>query len=309
MAKLDKIVLAGGTGFIGTVLCEYFRHSAHHIIVLSRSPHAPHDNVHYEQWDGKSQGPWSTSLEGADLLVSLSGKNVNCRYTGKNMREIYSSRLEPAAALAEAVAGAQHPPRTWVHLASATIYRHAEDRPQDEETGELGSGFSVDVCRRWENVFWDTRTPATKKVLLRVGLVLGPDDGVFPRLKNLVRLGMGGHQGSGRQMMSWVHQQDVARIVEWAHWHGVDGEVYNATAPTVVSNRELMKLIRESYGVPFGVPTPHWLLEPGAVIIGTETELILKSRWVYPKKLLDAGFTFQFPEPAPAVAEVLSRRV
>ncbi len=162
---------------------------------------------------------------------------------------------------------------------------------------------------RWEECFRQAPVNGTKKVLLRVGLVLDPDDGVFPRMKNLVRLGMGGHQGNGRQMMSWIHQQDLARIVEWAHHNGRDGDIYNVTAAEAVTNRQFMKLLRTSYGIPFGLPTPQWLLEPGARLIGTETELILKSRWVYPKRLLDNGFKFQFPLAAAAIAEVLSRRL
>ena len=306
---MNKIVLAGGTGFIGKVLCEYFRHSVREIVVLSRTSHPSHHNVGYEVWDGKTTGRWAASLEGADLLVSLSGKNVNCRYTESNMREIYASRLGPTAALAHAVSQAERPPATWVHLASATIYRHAEVRPQDEGTGDIGSGFSVDVCKAWEAAFISASAPHTRKIILRVGLVLGPHDGVFPRLINLVRTGMGGRQGSGRQMMSWIHQQDVARIVEWVHHNGLDGEIYNATAPDAISNAEFMRHLRQAYGIPFGLPTPQWLLEVGAKLIGTEVELILKSRWVYPKKLLDAGFTFQFPNAPAAIADILWRRV
>lgn len=309
MAGIGKIVLAGGTGFLGNVLCDYYRKSAGEIVVLSRTPHAPHDNVRYEKWDGRTAGTWTAALEAAGLLVNLSGKNVNCRYTPANMREIYASRLEPTRALAEAVAAAENPPRTWINTASATIYRHAEDRPQDEDTEEIGSGFSVDVCTTWEQTFRQASTRRTKKVILRVGLVLGPHDGVFPRLRNLVRLGMGGHQGNGRQMMSWIHQQDFARIVDWVHHHANDGDVLNATAPEAVTNRQFMRLLRQSYGVPVGLSTPQWLLEAGARLIRTEPELILKSRWVYPKRLLESGFTFQYPTAQSAVAEVLSRRV
>lgn len=308
MELIGKVVLAGGTGFLGSVLAEHFRHTAREIVILSRSAHQPHHNVTYRQWDGKTVGEWASAIDGADLLVSLSGKNVNCRYTADNMREIYASRLEPTQALAEAVAAAEQPPRVWVHLTSATIYRHAEDRAQDEETGELGSGFSIDVCRTWENAFEQVDAPNTRKVMLRVGLVLGPHDGVFPRLKNLVRCGFGGAPGNGRQMMSWIHQDDVARAVEWAFHHGRNGAIYNATAPGAVTSREFMRELRTSYGIPVGFPMPQWMLEIGAYFIRTEVELILKSRWVYPRRLLEEGFTFSFPDAPAAIADILWRR-
>jgi uncharacterized protein (TIGR01777 family) len=309
MAALNRVVLAGGTGFLGKALCEYFRHSAREIVVLSRKTHKPHYNVRYAQWDGKTVDGWAAELEGADLLVNLAGKNVNCRYTDANMRAIYASRLEPTVALGRAIAAAQHPPASWIQLASATIYRHAEDRAQDELTGELGSGFSVDVCKTWEASFRDSATPATKKVLLRVGIVLGPDEGAFPRLVNLVRLGFGGPQGDGRQMMSWLHVHDLCRIIEWAHQNAADGDIYNATSPGPLPNAQLMQTLRTLYGIPFGLPSPQWLLELGSRIIGTEVVLILKSRWVIPKRLLDRGFQFQFADAHAALADILWRRV
>lgn len=306
---IGKIVLAGGSGYIGTVLSRYFKDQANEIVILSRKTNRSEAGIRWVQWDGRSQGDWVHALERADLLVNLTGKNVNCRYTKANQEEIFRSRLEPTRALGEALGALQSPPKCWIQFASATIYRHAEDRPQDERTGEAGTGFSVEICKAWEQRFWEQPAERTRKMVLRVSLVLGRGDGVFPRLKNLVRFGLGGYQGHGRQMVSWIHEDDLARITEWCLERGRDGATYNATAPEPVSNRAFMTCFREAYGLPFGLPSPKWLLEIGAALIGTETELILKSRWVLPAGLLEEGFRFQYARAAHAVDELMSRRL
>jgi uncharacterized protein (TIGR01777 family) len=200
------------------------------------------------------------------------------------------------------------PPKLWINLSSATIYRHAEDRPQDEETGEIGYGFSIDVCNAWEAAFNKYETPKTRKITLRMGIVFGRADSVFPRLLNLVKIGMGGQQGDGRQYVSWVHEHDAARSTEWLADHPNLEGIFNCTAPFAERNADLMRNIRKSFGIPFGLPAPQWLLEMGAIVIGTETELILKSRWVLPKRLLDSGFTFQYEKADAAVHDLLSIR-
>lgn len=306
---LNKIVLAGGSGYLGQVLAAFYKDKVSDTVILSRkqTKHNP-ANCRTVLWDAESRGDWEKELENAEMVINLCGKNVNCRYTEKAKAEIFRSRLVPTKLLGTAISACDNPPKLWINLASATIYRHAEDRPQDEETGEIGSGFSVDVCKAWEKSFWDTETPGSHKVALRTGLVLGRADGVFPRLKNLVLTGLGGHQGTGTQYVSWIHEQDFARITEWVYNGHKDKAVYNCTAPETITNRELMELIRKTSGIPFGLPSPQWLLEIGAKLIGTETELILKSRWVHPKRLLDEGFTFSFLEPAHAIREIMSTR-
>lgn len=303
---LRKIILAGGSGFLGGVLSDFYKSKAKEIIILSRSKHQSVDNIHYRVWDGQNRGDWMKDLEDGDLLINLSGKNVNCRYTEKNKAEIFRSRIEPTALLASVINQLHHPPKVWINLASATIYRHADDHYQDEDNGEIGSGFSVEVCKTWEQIFWQTKTPATKKILLRTAIVFGRRDGVIPRLLNLVRLGLGGQQGTGKQYFSWIHEQDFARITEWVFYNANDGDIYNCSAPEALPNKELMKLLRQLYGINLGLPTPQWLLEIGAKVIGTETELILKSRWVYPKHLLEKGFIFQFPKAKYALQDILS---
>lgn len=305
----NKIVLAGGTGYLGQVLCEYYKDKAKEIIVLSRSKHVSQNNIHFEVWNGRTRDMWAEHLENCDLLINLCGKNVNCRYTKKNREKILSSRLAPTHLLGEVIAGLKSPPKVWINLASATIYRHAEDHYQDEESGDFGSGFSVEVCKAWEKAFFESNTPLTKKIALRTSMVMGRRDGVIPRLKNLVCIGMGGKQGNGQQYISWIHEHDFARITEWVYYHGKDGDVFNCTSPLATQNKTFMEVLRKTIGISFGIATPQWLLELGAYIIGTETELILKSRWVYPKHLLEKGYKFLYEKPDHAIHEILSCRV
>ena len=306
--KYNKIVLAGGNGYLGGVLAEYYKPLANEIIILSRKEKAANGNIQTVLWDGLTGGEWIKSLNAADLLINLCGKNVNCRYTEDNKAEIINSRIIPTALLGSVIAGMENPPKLWINVTSATIYRHAEDRPQDEETGEIGCGFSIDVCRQWEETFFNTNTPDTRKVALRMGIVLGRKDAAFPRLLNLVKCGLGGQQGDGQQYVAWVHEQDAAKCTKWLMNHEELNGVVNCTAPEPVKNAHLMKIIRNAYGVPFGLPAPAWLLELGAKVIGTETELILKSRWVLPKRLLDSGYPFLFSKAEHAVKDLLSIR-
>jgi len=303
--KYKKIVLAGGNGYLGTVLANYYKDKAEEIVILSRHEKQADGNIRTVTWDGKTTGKWTSELVNADMLVNLCGKNVNCRYTEKNKAEIFASRLQPTELLGQVIHDLFEPPKLWINLASATIYRHAEDRPQDEETGEIGTGFSVDVCNTWEAAFNKYETPKTRKVALRMGIVLGRSDSVFPRLLNLVRLGMGGMQGNGEQYVSWVHELDAARSTEWLMDNPELNGVFNCTAPIPIKNAALMHAIRKTYGVPIGLPAPKWLLEIGSIVIGTETELILKSRWVLPKRLLDSGFKFDYETADAAVKDIL----
>jgi uncharacterized protein (TIGR01777 family) len=305
--KYQKIILAGGNGYLGTILAEYYKPLAKEIIILSRHPKSADGNVKTLVWDGRAEGDWVKELEGADLLVNLCGKNVNCRYTPKNKQEILDSRIVPTRLLGEVTGNLKNPPKLWINAASATIYRHAEDRPQDEYTGEIGEGFSVNICTAWEKLFLSFETPGTRKVALRIGIVFGRSDAVFPRLLNLVKMGFGGKQGNGRQYVSWIHEQDLACITNWLLEHPEMNGAINAVSPNPVQNAEQMRIIRKAYGMPFGLQAPSWLLEIGSLFIGTETELILKSRWVLPKRLLDAGYVFKYQGMNEAVEECLSK--
>ncbi|MBS1510163.1 MAG: TIGR01777 family oxidoreductase [Bacteroidetes bacterium] len=292
----NKIVIAGGTGFTGRYLQKRFEDEDYEVIIISRKPGTV-------QWNDTAA--LIRALDNAALLINLAGKSVNCRYTEKNKKEILESRTVTTEALGNAILQCSHPPALWINAGTATIYRHAEDRPMTESNGEMGSGFSVYVATSWEQSFFTFQLPKTRMVVLRMAIVLGKDDGVFTRLKNLVRFGLGGKQGNGKQMFSWVHIEDLYRLVVFIQQHDEMSGVINAAAPNPVSNALLMKTLRTQMHRPLGLPTPKWLLKMGAVVIGTETELVLKSRWVLPGKLQQAGFNFQFPEIGNAIADLL----
>ncbi|RFZ84586.1 TIGR01777 family protein [Mucilaginibacter terrenus] len=307
--KYHKIVLAGGNGYLGTVLANYYKPLATEVILLSRKPAATDGNVRTIVWDAVNEGDWTAMLEGADMLINLCGKNVNCRYTEKNKAEIVRSRVVPTTLLGQVIGKLDNPPKVWINLASSTIYRHAEDHAQDEITGEIGTGFSVEVCEQWEKAFFGINTPNTRKVVLRHAIALGRSDGAFPRLLNLAKVGLGGKQGDGEQYVSWIHEHDTARVTAHIFDHPELDGVINCAAPEAIKNKDLMRIIRKAYGIPFGLPAPQWLLEIGMFIIGSETELVLKSRWVAPTRLLQSGYMFTYSKAEHAVHDLLSLRV
>lgn len=315
-----RIVMPGGSGQVGCMLARFFQERGHFVTVLTRSPYsAPWQTVH---WDGKRVGPWVETLEGAEVCIHLSGKSVNCRYTTKNRQELYDSRIGPTRLLSHVIAGLANPPRLWLNASTATIYRHALDREMDEATGEIGGGelisarqrapekwdWTVRLIKDWEEAIFAARTPHTRKIALRTSLVLSPTPGsVFATFSNLVRFGLGGTQGNGRQYVTWMHERDYARAVEFLIAHEeVDGPV-NLAAPHPLPNREFMAVLREAWNMPNGLPAPALLMQIGMFFLRTEPELVLKSRRVVPGKLLDAGFEFDFPE-WPQAAEDLARR-
>jgi uncharacterized protein len=292
---VKTVVIAGASGFIGSCFRRRFLDDGWQVRTVGRAASAD------AQWD--DDGAITKALDGAELLVNLAGRSVNCRYNERHRREILESRVQTTRALGRAVAGCAEPPRTWINSSTGTIYRHAEDQAQSEASGEIGRGFSVDVARAWEDELAAAVAPATRKVPLRIAIVLGAG-GVMGPLRNLARLGLGGHMGPGTQKFSWIHVEDLYRAVLFIHERPELTGPVNAASPYPVDNRELMALVRQSLGVPFGMPTPSWLLEAGAVLIRTQTELVLKSRWVEPRRLVDAGFKFEYPSLAGALNEI-----
>lgn len=306
------IVLAGGTGFIGhamaaawgkqnkvTILTRGIKGAANNTFGTTTTV----DNVNYLQWDGKTTGAWVQALEGCDILINLAGRSVNCRYNEANRKEIMNSRVDAVNVLGAAVGQLKHPPELMINVASATIYRHAEDRPQDEATGEIEDGFSIDVCKAWEAAFNALMLKQTRKVQLRMAIVLGKG-GVLVPYSNLAKAGLGGHQGNGRQMFSWIHIDDVIAMAEWLYEHKEQQGTYNASAPQPVTNSTFMQMLRGHYKMP-GLPAPKWLLEIAAWLKGTETELLLKSRWVVPARLQQEGFSFRYPALKECLANLL----
>lgn len=292
---MNKLVIAGGSGFLGQVLARHFQSQFNDIVILSRKPDVSKTNIRTVAWDGRSPKRWSNELNGCDVLINLTGKNVNCRYTEKNKAKILNSRLQSTHILAEAIRLVAHPPAIWIQAASSTIYNHSF-QPNDETSNNIGDDFSMTVCKEWERAFWEEQTPTTKKILMRVAIVLGKDGGAWPTLKRLTQFGLGGKQGKGNQMISWIHEHDFARVVEWLINNGTRNGVYNVCSPHVVPNHEFMRIARRSLKIPMGIPSPAWLLNLGAAMLGTETELVLKSRFVKPQNLLTEGFQFQYSD-------------
>lgn len=298
-----KIVIPGGSGQVGTVLARAFHGDGHDVVVLSRRPAVRPWRI--AGWDGATLGSWQREIDGCDVVINLTGRSVNCRYTAAHREEILQSRVLSTRVVGEAIARAMCPPRVWLQASTATIYAHRYDGPNDEHSGILGGResnapatwrFSIDVARAWERSFEEAVTDGTRKVALRSAMTLSPDPGgVLDTLLGLARHGLGGRAGHGRQFMSWIHYEDFVRAVRWLIGRDDIEGVVNVAAPNPLPNAEFMRVLREACGVSFGLPASRWMLEIGAVFMRTETELILKSRRVVPTKLLEHGFTFTFP--------------
>ncbi len=314
-----KIVIAGGTGFIGQAVIQYFG-ADNDIIILTRNLQHPVNNAFVNNknkqhtwgkaklvyWNGKDTGEWCSEIDGCNIVINLTGKSVNCRYTAHNKQQIFDSRTNATKAIGKAIQAASRPPELWMNAASATIYRHATDLPQDEITGEFHNDFSVQVCKLWEQTFFEQPTHHTRKIALRMAIALGEGGVMIPYL-NLCKFGLGGRQGTGKQMYSWVHVEDVCRVMDYMAAHTQMQGVYNVSSPNPVTNEVFMQTLRKVTGQKIGLPAAKWLLAAGAAIIGTEPELLLKSRWVIPTRLLQEGFTFKYRLPENAVAAIVQK--
>lgn len=310
-----KIIIPGGTGQVGTVLARAFQRDGHEVVVLSRKQQPAAWRV--AAWDAENLGEWAREFEGADAVVNLAGRSVNCRYTPENRREIMDSRVKSTRVVGEAIAKAKTPPRVWLQSSTATIYAHRFDAPNDEATGIIGGSepnapdtwkFSIDVAKAWEQATNEAETPNTRKVLMRSAMIMSPDrGGIFDTLLGLVRKGLGGTAGNGRQYISWIHETDFIRAVYWLIEHEKTAGAINLASPNPLPNAEFMRILRQSAGVGIGLPATEWMLGIGAVLMRTETELILKSRRVVPGRLLANGFDFQFPEWKDAARELVQR--
>jgi uncharacterized protein (TIGR01777 family) len=310
-----KIVIPGGSGQVGTILARHFHGAGHAVVVLSRSPgQAPWRVV---PWDAQTPGPWARELDGADVVINLAGRSVNCRYTPANRREIIDSRVRSTQMVGEAIASCARPPRVWLQASTATIYAHRYDAPNDEQTGTLGGTepnapdtwkFSIDVATSWEKALDATHTPRTRKVALRSAMTMSPDrGGVFGVLLGLVRRRLGGRAGDGRQFVSWVHEVDFIAAIEFLIRHDELSGPVNVSAPEPLPNAEFMRALREAWGVKFGLPAAKWMIEIGAWALRTESELVLKSRRVVPGRLLDVGFRFRFVSWPDAACDLCRR--
>jgi uncharacterized protein (TIGR01777 family) len=295
-----KILIAGGTGFLGTELSNYFTNQKDVIKVLTRKATLPY----HVEWDAKNLDSWTEEIEWCDVLINLCGKSVDCRYTSKNRDLILSSRIVNTELLHLAVANAAKPPALFINASSATIYIHSDTRANDETDGIIGDDFSMGICKQWETSFFKNKLSTTRKVALRSSIVLGKKGGAYPKLKWTTRLGLGGKHGDGTQMVSWIHIDDFCRSIDFIIKNKELRGPINITAPHPISNNTLMSKLRKSMSMPFGISTSRIMLEIGSYLIRTETELLLKSRWVLPSILINKGFKFSFPDIDAALSDL-----
>jgi uncharacterized protein (TIGR01777 family) len=310
-----KIVIPGGTGHVGGVLIRALRARGDEVVVLSRSATTDTRAV---AWDGRTLGDWAKEIDGADVVINLAGRSVNCRYTAANLDQMMKSRVESTRAVGLAIEAASCPPRVWLQMSTATIYAHRYDASNDEQTGRIGGDepdapaywrFSIEIAKAWEQAQAAANTPRTRRVALRTAMVMSPDHGgIFDTLRGLARMGLGGSIAGGRQFMSWIHDRDFTRAVEllMAREH-IEGAV-NLASPNPLPQRDFMTALRLASGARIGLPATRWMVEIGAFFLRTDTELILKSRRVFPARLLEAGFAFDFPDWNEAVQDLISRQ-
>jgi uncharacterized protein (TIGR01777 family) len=309
-----KIVIPGGTGQVGAILNRALTAAGHEVVVLTRRPKRDRE----VRWDGETLGPWAAAIDGSDVVVNLAGRSVNCRYTSANLQAMMDSRVHSTRVVGEAIAAAARPPRVWLQMSTATVYSHRFDAPNDEATGVLGGtevgvpnywAYSVEIAKEWEQEQERAETPYTRKVAMRAAVVMSPDrGGAFDVLLRLARLGLGGPVAGGAQYVSWIHDRDFVRAVEFlADRDDLAGPV-NLAAPVPLPQRMLMRVLRTAWGVPVGLPATKWMVELGALALRSDTELLLKSRRVVPGRLLEAGFAFDYAQ-WPEAADDLVRRV
>lgn len=308
-----KIVIPGGTGQIGAMLRRALVKDGHEVFFLTRRSS---DEPHIVTWDGKTLGEWADVIDGADVVINLAGRTVNCRYTDENLRQMMDSRVDSTRVVGEAIARAAKPPPIWLQMSTATIYAHRFDAPNDEHTGIIGGREpdvpaywkqSIDIAVEWEKALDEADTPNTRKVALRAAMVMSPDrEGVFDVLSGMSKMGIGGSVGGGRQFVSWIHEADLVEAIRFLINNEISGPV-NLAAPGPLPQKQMMRELRAAWDVGIGIPATKWMAELGAFFLRTDTELLLKSRYVVPTRLIEAGYTFRYPAWQDAVAELVKR--
>jgi uncharacterized protein (TIGR01777 family) len=297
-----RIVLAGGSGFIGRSLARVLVERNYHVVVLTRSPKVRHDGIIEFQWDGERLGPWVRSLDGAEAVVNLTGRNVNCPHTPAHLSEIKSSRVNSVRALAAALPRLERPPRVWVQAGAVGFYGDTADRPCPE-TAPGGTGPLADLCRDWEDAFQNVPPPRPRQVVLRIGFVLGREGGALPVLSTLTRLFLGGTVGSGRQFISWIHLADLHHMFVAAIEEDLSG-TYNAVGPEPVTNARFMKALRQSCHRPWSPPAPAWAVRLGSRLLRSEASLALMSSRCLPQRFQERGFKFEFNQVEAALRDL-----
>jgi uncharacterized protein (TIGR01777 family) len=306
--KHRKIVIAGGTGFLGQAIINKFKPITREIIVLTRHPKSIDGNVQEVFWDAQTLGKWAETLEGADAIINLTGRSINCRHNEQNRKEITESRVNATTILGKAIEQLKQAPKLWINASAANLYRDKNNAPNDESNTEYGNEFMDEVSIKWENALNTSNTPQTRKIIMRITLILGNGGGVFPVLKNLTKKGLGGKAGDGSQYMSSMHEDDFVNAIEWFISNEKLNGVFNMASPEPITNSSFMKLLRKKLKVPFGLPSPVFAIKIGAFFMQTEPGLVLKSIRVVPKKLLDSGFTFKYPTTAAAIDNLIEKQ-
>ncbi len=307
-----KVVIAGGNGQVGQVLTRFFRSKQDEVTILCRTVSNDQNSV---VWDGKTPGDWERVVDGADVVINLAGRSVNCRYTESNLRQMMDSRVDSTRVIGQAIEQAKHPPKVWLQASTATIYAHTFETANDEVNGVIGGKepdvpaywkYSIDIAQAWEKTLAESHTPDTRKVALRSAMIMSPDKGgIFDVLSGLTRLGLGGTIAGGSQFVSWVHESDFIRIIDFLLKHEEISGAVNVCAPNPLPQKEFMLALRAAWRIPIGLPAAKWMIEIGAFFMRSDSELILKSRKVVPKRLLDAGYAFTFPDWPEAAGDLV----
>ncbi|MCB9363149.1 MAG: TIGR01777 family protein [Flavobacteriales bacterium] len=291
--KKPKIVIAGGSGFFGAYLVNYYKQTKN-VIVLTRGASEIKEGVEYVSWDGKSVSGWKECLNEAEALINLSGKSINCRFTDENKKLLIASRTVSTKVLAEAISSLENPPKIWLNASAGAMYQ-PQTQPNTENETEFSIGFLSKMALTWEEAFYKEELPKTKRAAIRISLILGKDGGVFPVLKKITSLYLGGSAGSGKQMMSWIHIEDAARAIDFIIEKNIEGPV-NFSSNSPVSNKVFMKSLRKVLGVSLGIPAPAFGIKFFSRFIGAEPSLLLDSVNFIPEKLIEEGFKFKFTD-------------
>lgn len=304
--KLKKIVIAGGSGFLGQIIVKRFKEKTEEIVLLSRSSKRQQDNVRTVVWDGKNAGDWTKELNGADVLINLTGKSINCRHNDANKKELLSSRIDATEILGKAIEICELAPKLWINASAAALYIPGS-KPNTEKDTLFGNGFMEEMCIRWEASVLKSKCPQTRKIIMRITLILGKDGGVFPVLTGLTEKGLGGQAGSGKQMMSWMHEDDFLNAINWFIENENANGVYNMASPQPISNKDFMALLRKNTNALLGLPAPAFAIRLASVFMQSEPGLVLNSVHVLPQKLLDNGFHFKFAQAEDAIASLCKK--
>ena len=297
-----KVIITGGSGFLGEIIAQHFINKKYQVTIISRSKPSFSLPIEWAKWDGETLGEWVKTMDGSDILINLAGKSVNCRYTPKAKEELMYSRVNSTKVIGEAFNIISSPPKIWFNASSATIFANNGKRSGENEI--QGEGFSSDICRAWEKALYSVETPLTRKIALRLGLVMDEKGDLISYFKNIIKTGFGGPMGSGEQHISWLHYKDLLAAIDFMIDSSID-EPINLVSPTPTKNKDFMKAFRSQMKFPIGIPNASWMVKLGAAVVGTEAELVLYDRQVIPEKLVSEGFQFKFDEIKKALKDLI----